>query len=88
MSNNFIVKGMFYMQHAIEVTHDELVKEFERKVKEKKIFFEVTNPNVESKGVNVSDIVTEYNRLKKELRYWQDIVASSISSDAKRGRNG
>ena len=52
--NKCIVKGMFFMQDAIMLEQDDLVAEFERKVRDKKIFFEIINPGqAESKGVDI-----------------------------------
>ena len=83
-----IVKGMFFMQDAILLEQDDLVKEFERKVRDKKIFFEVINPGeTESKGVDIQAMLEENNKLKSELRIWKDIVEKSITADARRGLN-
>jgi len=83
---NCIVKGMFFMQDAILLEQDDLVKEFERKVKDKKIFFEVINPGeTESKGVDIQAMLEENNKLKSELRIFKDIVDHSITADARRG---
>ena len=81
-----IVKGMFFMQDAILLEQDDLVKEFERKVRDNKIFFEVINPGqAESKGVDIQAMLEENNRLKSELRIFKDIVDHSITADARRG---
>ena len=81
-----IVKGMFFMQDAILLEQDDLVKEFERKVRDKKIFFEVINPGeTESKGVDIQAMLEENNKLKSELRIFKDIVDHSITADARRG---
>lgn len=86
--NKCIVKGMFFMQDAILLEQDDLVKEFERKVRDKKIFFEVINPGqVESKGVDIQAMLEENNKLKSELRIFKDIVDRSITADARRGFN-
>ena len=87
--NKCIVKGMFFMQDAILLEQDDLVKEFERKVRDKKIFFEVINPGqAESKGVDIQAMLEENNKLKSELRIWKNIVEKSITADARRGFNG
>ncbi len=87
--NRCIVKGMFFMQDAIMLDQDDLVAEFERKVRDKKIFFEVVNPGqVESKGVDIAAMIKENNKLKSELRIFKDIVDRSITADARRGFNG
>ena len=87
--NKCIVKGMFFMQDAILLEQDDLVKEFERKVRDKKIFFEVINPGqAESKGVDIQAMLEENNKLKSELRIFKDIVDHSITADARRGFNG
>ncbi len=87
--NKCIVKGMFFMQDAILLEQDDLIAEFERKVRDKKIFFEVINPGqAESKGVDIAAIIKENNKLKSELRIWKDIVEKSITADARRGFNG
>ena len=84
--NNCIVKGMFFMQDAILLEQDDLVKEFERKVRDKKIFFEVINPGeTESKGVDIEAMLEENNKLKSELRIFKDIVDHSITADARGG---
>jgi hypothetical protein len=84
--NKCIVKGMFFMQDAILLEQDDLVKEFERKVRDKKIFFEVINPGqAESKGVDIQAMLEENNKLKSELRIFKDIVDHSITADARRG---
>jgi len=84
--NKCIVKGMFFMQDAILLEQDDLVKEFERKVRDKKIFFEVINPGeTESKGVDIQAMLEENNKLKSELRIFKDIVDHSITADARRG---
>jgi len=84
--NKCIVKGMFFMQDAILLEQDDLVKEFERKVRDKKIFFEVINPGeTESKGVDIQAMLEENNKLKSELRIFKDIVDRSITADARRG---
>ena len=84
--NKCIVKGMFFMQDAILLEQDDLVREFERKVRDKKIFFEVINPGqVESKGVDIQAMLEENNKLKSELRIFKDIVDHSITADARRG---
>ena len=81
-----IVKGMFFMQDAILLDQDDLIREFERKVRDKKIFFEVINPGeTESKGVDIQAMLEENNRLKSELRIFKDIVDHSITADARRG---
>lgn len=86
--NKCIVKGMFFMQDAILLEQDDLVKEFERKVRDKKIFFEVINPGeTESKGVDIQAMLEENNKLKSELRIFKDIVDRSITADARRGFN-
>jgi hypothetical protein len=86
--NKCIVKGMFFMQDAILLEQDDLVKEFERKVRDKKIFFEVINPGeTESKGVDIQAMLEENNKLKSELRIFKDIVDHSITADARRGFN-
>ena len=86
--NKCIVKGMFFMQDAILLEQDDLVKEFERKVRDKKIFFEVINPGqAESKGVDIQAMLEENNKLKSELRIFKDIVDRSITADARRGLN-
>lgn len=77
------------MQDAIMLDQDDLVAEFERKVRDKKIFFEVINPGQpESKGVNIAAMIKENNKLKSELRIFKDIVDRSITADARRGFNG
>jgi hypothetical protein len=77
---------MFFMQDAILLEQDDLVKEFERKVRDKKIFFEVINPGqAESKGVDIQAMLEENNKLKSELRIFKDIVDHSITADARRG---
>ena len=87
--NKCIVKGMFFMQDAILLEQDDLVKEFESKVRDKKIFFEVINPGqAESKGVDIQAMLEENNKLKSELRIWKDIVEKSITADARGGFNG
>ena len=87
--NKCIVKGMFFMQDAIMLDQDDLVAEFERKVRDKKIFFEVINPDqVESKGVDIAAMIKENNKLKSELRIFKDIVDRSITADARGGFNG
>ena len=87
--NKCIVKGMFFMQDAIMLDQDDLVAEFERKVKDKKIFFEVINPGqTESKGVDIKAMIEENNKLKSELRIFKDIIDRSITIDARRGFNG
>lgn len=87
--NKCIVKGMFFMQDAILLEQDDLVKEFERKVRDKKIFFEVINPGqTESKGVDIEAMIKENNKLKSELRIFKDIVDRSITADARGGFNG
>lgn len=87
--NKCIVKGMFFMQDAIMLEQDDLVAEFERKVRDKKIFFEVINPGQnESKGVDIEAMLEENNKLKSELRIWKDIVEKSITADARGGFNG
>ena len=74
------------MQDAIMLDQDDLVAEFERKVRDKKIFFEVINPGeTESKGVDIQAMLEENNRLKSELRIFKDIVDHSITADARRG---
>jgi len=86
--NKCIVKGMFFMQDAILLEQDDLVKEFERKVRDKKIFFEVINPGeTEFKGVDIQAMLEENNKLKSELRIFKDIVDRSITADARRGFN-
>ena len=81
-----IVKGMFFMQDAILLEQDDLIREFERKVRDKKIFFEVINPGeTESKGVDIQAMLEENNKLKSELRIFKDIVDHSITADARRG---
>ena len=86
--NKCIVKGMFFMQDAILLEQDDLVAEFERKVRDKKIFFEVINPGeTESKGVDIQAMLEENNKLKSELRIFKDIVDHSITADARRGFN-
>ena len=81
-----IVKGMFFMQDAILLEQDDLIREFERKVRDNKIFFEVINPGeTESKGVDIQAMLEENNRLKSELRIFKDIVDHSITADARRG---
>jgi hypothetical protein len=83
-----IVKGMFFMQDAILLEQDDLIREFERKVRDKKIFFEVINPGeTESKGVDIQAMLEENNKLKSELRIFKDIVDHSITADARRGFN-
>lgn len=77
------------MQDAIMLDQDDLVAEFERKVRDKKIFFEVINPGqTESKGVDIKAMIEENNKLKSELRIFKDIVDRSITIDAKGGFNG
>ncbi len=77
------------MQDAIMLDQDDLVAEFERKVRDKKIFFEVINPGqTESKGVDIKAMIEENNKLKSELRIFTDIVDRSITIDAKGGFNG
>ena len=77
------------MQDAIMLDQDDLVAEFERKVKDKKIFFEVINPGqTESKGVDIKAMIEENNKLKSELRIFKDIIDRSITIDARRGFNG
>jgi len=84
--NKCIVKGMFFMQDAILLEQDDLIREFERKVRDKKIFFEVINPGeTESKGVDIQAMLEENNKLKSELRIFKDIVDHSITADARRG---
>jgi hypothetical protein len=84
--NKCIVKGMFFMQDAILLEQDDLIREFERKVRDKKIFFEVINPGeTESKGVDIQAMLEENNKLKSELRIFKDIVDRSITADARRG---
>ena len=81
-----IVKGMFFMQDAILLDQDDLIREFERKVRDNKIFFEVINPGeTESKGVDIQAMLEENNKLKSELRIFKDIVDHSITADARRG---
>lgn len=80
---------MFFMQDAILLEQDDLIREFERKVRDKKIFFEVINPGeTESKGVDIQAMLEENNKLKSELRIFKDIVDHSITADARRGFNG
>lgn len=87
--NKCIVKGMFFMQDAIMLDQDDLVAEFERKVRDKKIFFEVINPGQnESKGVDIKAMIAENNKLKSELRIFKDIVDRSITIDARGGFDG
>jgi hypothetical protein len=87
--NKCIVKGMFFMQDAIMLDQDDLVAEFERKVRNKKIFFEVINPGQnESKGVDIKAMIAENNKLKSELRIFKDIVDRSITIDARGGFDG
>ena len=87
--NKCIVKGMFFMQDAILLEQDDLIREFERKVRDRKIFFEVINPGeTESKGVDIQAMLEENNKLKSELRIWKDIVEKSITADARGGFNG
>ena len=77
------------MQDAIMLDQDDLVAEFERKVRDKKIFFEVINPGQnESKGVDIAAMIQENNKLKSELEIFKDIVQQSITSDARRGFDG
>jgi hypothetical protein len=82
------------MQDAIMLDQDDLVAEFERKVRDKKIFFEVINPGQnesnqnESKGVDIKAIIEENNKLKSELRIFKDIVDRSITIDARGGFDG
>jgi len=77
------------MQDAIMLDQDDLVAEFERKVRDKKIFFEVINPGQpESKGVDIEAMIKENNKLKSELRIFKDIVYRSITTDARGGFNG
>ena len=77
------------MQDAIMLDQDDLVAEFERKVRDKKIFFEVINPGQnESKGVDIAAMIQENNKLKSELEIFKDIVQQSITSDARGGFNG
>ena len=77
------------MQDAIMLDQDDLVAEFERKVRDKKIFFEVINPGQnESKGVDIKAMLEENNKLKSELRIFKDIVDRSITIDAKGGFDG
>ena len=77
------------MQDAIMLEQDDLVAEFERKVRDKKIFFEVINPGQnESKGVDIAAMIQENNKLKSELEIFKDIVQQSITSDARGGFNG
>ena len=77
------------MQDAIMLDQDDLVAEFERKVRDKKIFFEIINPGQnESKGVDIKAMLEENNKLKSELRIFKDIVDRSITIDAKGGFNG
>jgi len=84
--NKCIVKGMFFMQDAILLEQDDLIREFERKVRDNKIFFEVINPGeTESKGVDIQAMLEENNKLKSELRIFKDIVDYSITADARRG---
>ena len=74
------------MQDAIMLDQDDLVAEFERKVRDKKIFFEVINPGqAESKGVDIQAMLEENNKLKSELRIFKDIVDRSITIDARGG---
>ena len=74
------------MQDAILLEQDDLIREFERKVRDKKIFFEVINPGeTESKGVDIQAMLEENNKLKSELRIFKDIVDHSITADARRG---
>jgi len=77
------------MQDAIMLDQEELVAEFERKVRDKKVFFEVINPGQpESKGVDIQAMLEENNKLKLDLEIFKDIVQKSITSDARRGFNG
>ena len=77
------------MQDAIILDQDDLVAEFERKVRDKKIFFEVINPGQnESKGVDIKAMLEENNKLKSELRIFKDIVDRSITIDARGGFDG
>lgn len=77
------------MQDAIMLDQDDLVAEFERKVRDKKIFFEVINPGQnESKGVDIKAMIEENNKLKSELRIFKDIVDRSITIDARGGFDG
>lgn len=77
------------MQDAIMLDQDDLVAEFERKVRDKKIFFEVINPGeTESKGVDIQAMLEENNKLKSELRIFKDIVDRSITIDARGGFDG
>ena len=77
------------MQDAIMLDQDDLVAEFERKVRDKKIFFEVINPGqTESKGVDIKAMIEENNKLKSELRIFKDIVDRSITIDARGGFDG
>ena len=76
------------MQDAIMLDQDDLVAEFERKVRDKKIFFEVINPGKpESKGVDIAAMIQENNKLKSELEIFKDIVQQSITADARGGFN-
>ena len=77
------------MQDAIMLDQDDLVAEFERKVRDKKIFFEIINPGQnESKGVDIKAMLEENNKLKSELRIFKDIVDRSITIDARGGFDG
>jgi len=77
------------MQDAIMLDQDDLVAEFERKVRDKKIFFEIINPGQnESKGVDIKAMIEENNKLKSELRIFKDIVDRSITIDARGGFDG
>jgi len=77
------------MQDAIMLDQDDLVAEFERKVRDKKIFFEVINPGQpESKGVDIAAMLEENNKLKSEIEIFKNIIQKSITADARRGFNG
>jgi len=80
---------MFFMQDAIMLDQDDLVAEFERKVRDKKIFFEVINPGQpKSKGVDIAAMLEENNKLKSEIEIFKDIIQKSITADASGGFNG
>jgi hypothetical protein len=77
------------MQDAIMLDQDDLVAEFERKVRDKKIFFEVINPGQpESKGVDIAAMLEENNKLKSEIEIFKNIIQKSITADARGGFDG
>ena len=77
------------MQDAIMLDQDDLVAEFERKVRDRKIFFEVINPGQpESKGVDIAAMLEENNKLKSEIEIFKNIIQKSITADARGGFDG